>query len=74
MLAEVNGKYQIILTADPIVAGYDIETGKELWSVECMMGEVGPSVGFTDGIVFAANEYARMVAIDIKTRRNNLGK
>ncbi len=55
------------LTSDPIVAGYDVGTGEELWSVECMMGEVGPSVAFSDGIVVAANEYARMVAIDIRT-------
>ncbi|WP_319481742.1 PQQ-binding-like beta-propeller repeat protein [uncultured Draconibacterium sp.] len=67
VLAEVDGKYQLVLTADPIVAGYDVETGEELWSVECMMGEVGPSVGYDDGIVVAANEYARMVAIDIRT-------
>jgi len=68
VLAEVDGKYQIILTAVPIVAGYDVETGEELWAVDCMMGEVGPSVGYSDGIVHAANEYATMVAIDIKTQ------
>jgi len=68
VLAQVDGKYQIILTADPIVAGYDIKTGAELWQVKCMMGEVGPSVGFSDGIVVAANEYAKMVAIDVKTK------
>ncbi len=67
VLAQVDGKDQLILTADPIVAGYDIKTGDELWQVKCMMGEVGPSVGFADGIVVAANEYAKMVAIDIKT-------
>lgn len=67
VLAQVNGKYQLVLTADPIVAGYDVETGKELWALDCMMGEVGPSVAFSDGIVVAANEYARMVAIDSKT-------
>lgn len=68
ILAQVDGKYQVILTADPIVAGYDIQTGNELWQVKCMMGEVGPSVGFADGIVVAANEYAKMVAIDVKTK------
>ncbi len=67
-LAQVDDKYQLILTADPIVAGYDIKTGEELWQVKCMMGEVGPSVGFADGIVVAANEYAKMVAIDVKTK------
>lgn len=68
VLAQVDGKFQLILTADPIVAGYDIKTGEELWQVKCMMGEVGPSVGFADGIVVAANEYAKMVAIDVKTK------
>ncbi len=69
VLAEVDGKYQVVLTSDPIVAGYDVETGKELWTVDCMMGEVGPSVAYSDGIVVAANEYARMVAIDIRTQK-----
>lgn len=68
ILANVGGKYQLILTADPIVAGYDIKTGEELWQVKCMMGEVGPSVGFADGIVVAANEYAKMVSIDVNTK------
>jgi outer membrane protein assembly factor BamB len=68
VLAQVDGKYQVILTADPIVAGYDVQTGNELWQVKCMMGEVGPSVGYSDGIVVAANEYAKMVAIDVKTK------
>ncbi len=67
VIAEMDGKYQVILTGDPLVAGYDCETGDELWKVECMMGEVGSSVGYDNGLVFAANEYARLVAIDPKT-------
>lgn len=68
VLVQIDGNYQVVLTADPIVAGYDVSTGKELWSVECMMGEVGPSVAYHDGVVYAANEYAKMVAIDIKSQ------
>jgi len=64
ILAEINGKYQVILSTEPMVAGYDTESGKELWSVDCMMGEVGPSPAFGSGLVFAANEYAKLVAID----------
>jgi outer membrane protein assembly factor BamB len=63
ILAEIGGNTQVILSADPLVAGYDPETGKELWSVDCMMGEVGPSPAFGEGLVYAANEYARLVAI-----------
>ena len=63
-MAEVNGKYQVVLSSAPIVAGYDAETGKELWTNECMMGEVGPSPAFGEGLVFATNEYARLIAIN----------
>ncbi len=65
ILVEHKGAFQLILSADPIVAGYDINTGKELWSNQCMMGEVGPSPAFESGIVYAANEYAMLVAIDL---------
>ena len=64
ILAEINGKYQVVLSTEPMVAGYDTESGKELWSVDCMMGEVGPSPAFGSGLIFAANEYAKLVAID----------
>ncbi len=67
MLAEINGKFQVVLSNEPLVAGYDAESGKELWAVECMMGEVGPSPAYGSGLVFAANEYAKLVAIDPAT-------
>jgi outer membrane protein assembly factor BamB len=63
ILAEINGKIQLILSADPLVAGYDPESGKELWAIQCIMGEVGSSPAFWDGLVYAANEYARLVAV-----------
>jgi outer membrane protein assembly factor BamB len=64
ILANVNGKYQVMLSADPLVAGYDTETGKELWTCNCISGEVGSSPAFGEGLVFAANEYARLVAVN----------
>jgi len=64
ILADVNGKYQVVLSTDPMVAGYNPETGKELWSVDCMSGEVGPSPASSGGLIFAVNEYAKLVAID----------
>jgi hypothetical protein len=33
-----------------------------------MFGEVGPSPAFTDGLVYAANQFAQLVAIDTETR------
>jgi outer membrane protein assembly factor BamB len=67
VLAELNGVLQLVLSATPQVAGYDAETGAELWSVDCMSGEVGPSVAVGSGYVFAGNEYATLAAIDPKT-------
>lgn len=63
VLAEIDGKMQILTTTDPFIAGHDFETGEELWSVECLMGEVGASAAYGQGLVFGANEYARLVAI-----------
>ncbi len=64
ILASINGNLQLILSGVPIVAGYNTENGNEIWSVDCMMGEVGPSPAYANGFVFAANEYAQMVAIN----------
>jgi outer membrane protein assembly factor BamB len=63
VLAEINGKLQILTTSEPTVAGHNSADGSLLWKVDCMMGEVGPSVAFSDGLVFAANEYATLAAI-----------
>jgi len=66
ILAKISGKMQLILQANPNVAGYDISNGKQLWSVDCMTGEVGPSPAYGGGFIYAANEYAKLVAIDPK--------
>lgn len=54
---------EIIVNNLPYVAAYNAETGKEKWKVDCLSGEVGSSPGYGGGLVFAANEYAKMVAI-----------
>ncbi|TAJ11602.1 hypothetical protein DMA11_16230 [Marinilabiliaceae bacterium JC017] len=54
---------EVLLSADPFIASYNASTGEELWKLDCMSGEVGPSVAYADGIVFALNEYASLVAI-----------
>lgn len=64
ILAYVNGSYQIVLATDPVVAGYDVNTGRELWSTRGLMGEVGPSPAFGEGLVFATQEYATLMAIN----------
>ncbi len=63
ILIEVDGKIQIVTTGDPYIMAHDLDTGKEIWKVEALMGEVGPSAAYWDGLVFGTNEYARTVAV-----------
>lgn len=65
ILVNTGSRTEVILTTNPNVNGYDPETGKELWNIACLSGEVGPSAGYADGMVFAANEYAKLVGIKL---------
>lgn len=67
-LVAVGGRTELLVNANPYVASYDPETGDELWSVDCMDMEVGPSPAYSDGMAFFANAYAIMVGINIETQ------
>lgn len=56
---------EVMLSADPYVASYNPYSGKENWRLDCIYGEVGPSLAYADGIVFANNEYAMLTAIKL---------
>jgi len=68
ILAMIDGHMELILSSSPHVAAYDPVTGTELWALECLIGEVGPSPAYDDGVVYAANEYAVLVAIKPDTQ------
>lgn len=68
ILAEHKGKKQLILTDSKAVEGYDPTSGKSLWRVECLSGEVASSAAYSDGTVFVANEGAPASAIDSSNR------
>jgi outer membrane protein assembly factor BamB len=63
VLMPSNNGTLLITTSNPYVAAYNTETGKEVWSVECLSGEVAPSATYGGGLVFAAQENAKLVAI-----------
>lgn len=63
VIAYRGAQAELLLIAEPTIAAYDPDTGKELWSIECIFGEVGPSVTYLDGVVYGLNEYASLVAI-----------
>ncbi len=64
ILANIGGRMQVVLASDPLLAGYDAETGKELWHASVLSGEVGPSPAYGEGLVFSVNEYARLAAVN----------
>jgi outer membrane protein assembly factor BamB len=63
VLAEFDGKPQIVVNGLPFVAGFDPASGKELWKVNCMSGDVVPSVGVNSKMIYAVTDYAKLVAI-----------
>jgi outer membrane protein assembly factor BamB len=65
ILVNTGKRMELIINANPLAAGYDPQNGKELWALECMGGEVGPSPGYADGMVFVANEFVRLAAIKL---------
>ena len=65
ILVNTGSRDELMLVAEPSVASYDPATGKQLWSIDCISGEVGPSLAYADGVVFALNEYASLSAIKV---------
>jgi len=63
IMVRSGGEMQLILNGNPHVVAYDAARGTELWRVDCLGGEVAPSPAWEDGLVFAGNEYVRLVAI-----------
>ena len=68
ILAENRGRMELILTNSKAVESYDPTSGKSLWRVECLGGEVASSAAYADGIVFVANDGAAASAIDVSSR------
>lgn len=64
IIASVGGTPQLILMGNPAITGYNPNNGEQLWRVECLTGEVGSSACSSNGIIFGASEYAKLIAIN----------
>ncbi|MDR0333331.1 MAG: PQQ-binding-like beta-propeller repeat protein [Dysgonamonadaceae bacterium] len=64
IMAFVDGTPQLVLMGNPNITAYNPNNGQQLWQVGGLSGEVGSSATSANGIIFAASEYARMVAIN----------
>ncbi|MHC4439852.1 MAG: PQQ-binding-like beta-propeller repeat protein, partial [Planctomycetota bacterium] len=65
ILVDNKGRIELVLTNSKAVNSYDPKSGKLLWHVECLGGEVAPSATYSDGVVCVANEGATASAIDV---------
>jgi outer membrane protein assembly factor BamB len=65
IVVNTGKRIEVMLLADPTASSYDSETGEKLWEIDCTYGEVGPSLAYSNGRVFALNEYAKLVGIGI---------
>lgn len=63
ILVNTGTRDEVILNANPFLMSHDPRTGKELWRVKCMLGEIAPSPAYADGMAFAVNDYARLAAV-----------
>ncbi len=63
VIAHFNGNPQIIINGNPFVSSYDPLSGKALWEIECMSGDVAPSVAVNNTMAYAVTDYAKLVAI-----------
>lgn len=65
-LIETGSDPQLVLNDEENVTAYDPASGKQLWQVKCLGGEVAPSPAYNGrDIIFVANEYARASALKL---------
>lgn len=65
IVVNTGSKWEAILLAKPFASSHDPLTGKLLWKVECMDGEVAPSPAFAAGRVFVGTQGMPLVAIQL---------
>ncbi|MDP6544797.1 MAG: PQQ-binding-like beta-propeller repeat protein [Phycisphaerae bacterium] len=63
IIAKVESGDQIITCANPFVISYNPADGKEIWRVDCLDGDGGPSPIYAGGMVFATNVSSKIAAI-----------
>ena len=65
-LIKTGSGFQLILNDENNVTAYDPVSGKQIWAVKCLGGEVAPSSAFNGkDIVFVGNEYAQASALKL---------
>ena len=55
--------WELVLNSSADMAGYDPQSGRLLWQMECLDGEVATSPAYGAGMFFAANDMATATAV-----------
>jgi outer membrane protein assembly factor BamB len=58
-------KYVLLVHASQQTWGMELATGKKLWQVEAVTGEVAPSLAWEGDVWLAANCYSKMIAFKL---------
>jgi outer membrane protein assembly factor BamB len=58
-------KMLLLIHAKQQTCGYELSTGKKLWQVEAVDGEIAPSLAWEGDVWLAANSYSKMVAFKV---------
>jgi hypothetical protein len=58
-------KNLLLVHAKQQTCGYEMATGKKLWQVEAVDGEIAPSPAWDGDVWLAANCYSKMVAFKL---------
>ena len=64
IIAYINSTPQLVLVGSPGIVAYNPNNGEQLWRVEGLMGELTASACSANGIVYAASEYAKLIAVN----------
>lgn len=60
-----GNRMELILTDSKSLTSHDPKTGTLYWKEDVLGGEMGPSAAYADGMVFGANDYASVVAMEL---------
>ena len=60
-----GSRMELILTNSTSLTSFDPRTGNILWNKNVLAGEMGPSAAFSNAMVYAANDYASVVALEL---------
>ena len=63
IIAPIPSGDQLITCANPFVISYNPADGKEIWRVDCLDGDGGPSPIYAAGMVIATNVSSKIAAI-----------